>query len=34
MDFQKSLQKIIHVFEEEKINYMIVGGFAMSYYNR
>ena len=34
MDFQKSLQKIVHVFEEERINYMIVGGFAMSYYNR
>lgn len=34
MNFQKSLQKIVHVFEEEKINYMIVGGFAMSYYNR
>lgn len=34
MDFKKGLQKIVAVFEEEKISYMIVGGFAMSYYNR
>ncbi len=34
MDFQKSLQKIVRVFEEERIKYIIVGGFAMSYYNR
>ena len=34
MDFKKGLQKIVDVFEEEQIPYMIVGGFAMSYYNR
>lgn len=34
MDFIKALQKVVHVFEEEEISYMIVGGFAMSYYNR
>lgn len=34
MEFQKGLRKIVHVFEEEAISYMIVGGFAMSYYNR
>lgn len=30
----EGLRKIITVFETEKIPYMIVGGFAMSYYNR
>ncbi len=34
MDFSKALQKVVRVFEVEKIPYMIVGGFAMSYYNR
>ncbi len=34
MDFQKGLQKIVDVFETEDIDYMIVGGFAMSYYNK
>lgn len=34
MDLQKGLQKIVGVFESEKIDYMIVGGFAMSYYNK
>ena len=34
MDFKEGLRKIVHVFEEEEIPYMIVGGFAMSYYNR
>lgn len=34
VNFKKGLQKIVTVFEEEKIAYMIVGGFAMSYYNR
>jgi len=34
MDLQKGLQKIVGVFEAEEIDYMIVGGFAMSYYNK
>jgi len=34
MNFLKGLQKIVEIFEEEEIPYMIVGGFAMSYYNR
>ncbi len=34
MDLIKGFQKIIHVFEVEDISYMIVGGFATSYYNR
>lgn len=34
MDFQKGLQKIVDIFETEDIDYMIVGGFAMSYYNK
>lgn len=34
MDFKKGLQKIVAVFEQEDIPYMIVGGFALSYYNR
>lgn len=34
MNFQKGLQKIVEIFEKEEIGYMIVGGFAMSFYNR
>ena len=34
MDFKVALKKIISVFEEEQIPYMIVGGLALSYYNR
>ena len=34
MDFQKGLQKIVQVFDKESLPYMIVGGFALSYYNR
>lgn len=34
MDFQKGLQKIVQIFEEEEIPYMIVGGFALTYYNQ
>lgn len=30
----KALKKIVDVLEEEDIGYMIVGGFAVSYYNR
>ncbi len=33
MNLQKALQKIVSVFQKEDIDYMIVGGFAMSYYN-
>lgn len=34
MDFKKALNKIVASFDAENIPYMIVGGFAMSYYNR
>jgi hypothetical protein len=34
MDFKIGLEKIIDVFNKEEIDYMIVGGFALSYYNR
>ena len=34
MDLIKGFHKIIHVLEKEDISYMIVGGFATSYYNR
>lgn len=34
MDFELGLKKIITVFEAESIDYMIVGGFATSYYNQ
>ena len=34
MNFIKGLQKIVGVLQTEEIPYMIVGGFAMSYYNR
>lgn len=34
MNFEQGLKKIVAVFEQENIPYMIVGGFAMSYYNR
>jgi len=34
MDLTKALQKIADVFEKEEVSYMIVGGFATSYYNR
>ena len=34
MDIVKGLRKIVQVFDEEEIPYMIVGGFATSYYNR
>lgn len=30
----KSLKKIVDALEEEKITYMIVGGFAVAFYNR
>jgi len=30
----QALQKIVHILEEEHIPYMVVGGFALSYYNR
>lgn len=32
--FAKSLKKITGILNEEKINYMIVGGFAVSFHNR
>ncbi len=32
--FEKALNKIITILEEEDINYMIVGGLAVSYHNR
>lgn len=32
--FQKALQKIVDVLTAERIEYMIVGGFAVSYHNR
>ena len=34
MDLQKGFQKIIKIFEKEDIDYMVVGDFATSYYNR
>ena len=34
MDFKRGLEKIVTIFESEEIPYMIVGGFAMSFYNR
>lgn len=34
MDFKNSLNKIVTIFNNEQIAYMLVGGFAMSYYNR
>ncbi len=34
MDIIKGFQKIVTVFAEEEVSYMIVGGFATSYYNR
>ncbi|MBK6947173.1 MAG: hypothetical protein IPH16_02990 [Haliscomenobacter sp.] len=34
MNFSKGLQKIVDILHAERIPYMIVGGFAMSYYNR
>jgi len=34
MDFKKALNKIVVLFDAENIPYMIVGGFAMSCYNR
>lgn len=34
MDFKAGLQKIVTIFNNEEIPYMIVGGFALSYYNR
>ena len=34
MDFKRSLNKIVTIFDDEQINYMLVGGFAMSFYNR
>lgn len=33
MDILKGLRNIVHVFDTEEIPYMIVGGFATSYYN-
>jgi len=32
--FGKALKKIIGILDEEKIDYMIVGGFAVSFHNR
>jgi predicted nucleotidyltransferase len=32
--FEKALQKVVHALESEQIDYMIVGGFAVSYHNR
>lgn len=32
--FVKALSKITEILNKEKINYMIVGGFAVSYHNR
>lgn len=32
--FAKALKKIVSILEAEGINYMIVGGFAVSYHNR
>ncbi|MFZ4427881.1 MAG: DUF6036 family nucleotidyltransferase [Saprospiraceae bacterium] len=34
MNFSKGLKKIVNILNVEGIAYMIVGGFAMSYYNR
>ena len=34
MDLQKGLKKIITIFNDENIPYMIVGGFATSFYNQ
>ena len=34
MDFLAGLRKIVAIFDEEKIPYMLVGGMAMSFYNR
>ncbi|MEY4106851.1 MAG: hypothetical protein RL181_1193, partial [Bacteroidota bacterium] len=34
MNFSKGLQKIVDILDAEDISYMMVGGFAMSYYNR
>lgn len=34
MDFKAGLQKITQLLTQENIDYMIVGGFAMSFYNR
>ena len=34
MDLQQGFKKLIRIFETEDIPYMIVGGFATSYYNR
>ncbi|MDX2248992.1 MAG: nucleotidyltransferase [Bacteroidia bacterium] len=32
--FSKALKKIVEALDSEKIDYMIVGGFAVSYHNR
>ena len=32
--FAKALRKITDILDEEEINYMIVGGFAVSFHNR
>jgi hypothetical protein len=32
--FERALKKIVSLLEAERINYMIVGGFAVSYHNR
>jgi hypothetical protein len=34
MNFTLGLHKLVTILEKEEIPYMIVGGFAMSYYNR
>ncbi|MGB0929582.1 MAG: DUF6036 family nucleotidyltransferase [Chitinophagales bacterium] len=34
MDIFEGLRKIVDIFEQEKISYMIVGGLATSYYNK
>ena len=32
--FEKSLRKIVDILNKEKIDYMLVGGFAVSFHNR
>lgn len=32
--FTKALHKVVTILEKEKIDYMLVGGFAVSYHNR
>ena len=32
--FSKALKKIVNILDQESIDYMIVGGFAVSFHNR